>query len=199
MSGLCHWTALGGSVYSTWQMSVFFRQATLWDVALMTRKTLDEEKEHKLRALTLKRLQALLHVLRNTVAQGLTLESVWESPGDPLRRETLKDSYLDVCDTEVQWGRGICIVNPCPSLTNPSGDTGSRPLGQEDPLEMKMATHFTIRAWEIPWTGSLEGYSLRDRKESDMSTHSHAHRWLGRQWPADHDGRKEFTTQVRGH
>lgn len=42
----------------------------------MTRKTLDEEKEHKLRALTLKRLQALLHVLRNTVAQGLTLESV---------------------------------------------------------------------------------------------------------------------------
>ena len=26
-------------------------------------------------------------------------------------------------------------------------------LGQEDPLEMEMATHSSIHAWEIPWTG----------------------------------------------
>ena len=26
------------------------------------------------------------------------------------------------------------------------------PLGQEDPLEKKMATHSSILAWEIPWT-----------------------------------------------
>ena len=25
-------------------------------------------------------------------------------------------------------------------------------LGQEDPLEEEMATHFSIPAWEIPWT-----------------------------------------------
>ena len=25
-------------------------------------------------------------------------------------------------------------------------------LGQEDPLEKKMATHSSIHAWEIPWT-----------------------------------------------
>ena len=25
-------------------------------------------------------------------------------------------------------------------------------LGQEDPLEREMATHFSILAWEIPWT-----------------------------------------------
>ena len=25
-------------------------------------------------------------------------------------------------------------------------------LGQEDPLEKGMATHFSILAWEIPWT-----------------------------------------------
>ena len=25
-------------------------------------------------------------------------------------------------------------------------------LGQEDPLEMEMATHSSILAWEIPWT-----------------------------------------------
>ena len=26
-------------------------------------------------------------------------------------------------------------------------------LGQEDPLEKEMATHSSIPAWEIPWTG----------------------------------------------
>ena len=25
-------------------------------------------------------------------------------------------------------------------------------LGREDPLEKEMATHFSILAWEIPWT-----------------------------------------------
>ena len=25
-------------------------------------------------------------------------------------------------------------------------------LGREDPLEMKIATHSSILAWEIPWT-----------------------------------------------
>ena len=32
-------------------------------------------------------------------------------------------------------------------------------LGQEDPLEKKMATHSSILAWRIPWTVSLAGYS----------------------------------------
>jgi len=27
-------------------------------------------------------------------------------------------------------------------------------LGQEDPLEEVMATHFSILAWRIPWTGA---------------------------------------------
>ena len=26
------------------------------------------------------------------------------------------------------------------------------PLGREDSLEKEMATHFSILAWEIPWT-----------------------------------------------
>ena len=26
-------------------------------------------------------------------------------------------------------------------------------LGQEDPLEKEMATHSSILAWEIPWSG----------------------------------------------
>ena len=31
-------------------------------------------------------------------------------------------------------------------------ETWVRPLGQEDPLENEMATHFSVLAWEIPWT-----------------------------------------------
>ena len=33
--------------------------------------------------------------------------------------------------------------------------TRVRPLGQEDPLEKEMATHFSTRAWKIPWTEEL--------------------------------------------
>ena len=32
-------------------------------------------------------------------------------------------------------------------------------LGQEDPLESKMATHSSILAWKSPWTESLVGYN----------------------------------------
>ena len=31
-------------------------------------------------------------------------------------------------------------------------ETQVRLLGQEDPLEKEMTTHFSILAWEIPWT-----------------------------------------------
>ena len=39
-------------------------------------------------------------------------------------------------------------------------------LGQEDPLEKEMATHFSILAWRIPWTeepGRLQsmGYMIK--------------------------------------
>jgi len=30
-------------------------------------------------------------------------------------------------------------------------------MGQEDPLEEKMATHSSILAWRIPWTVELGG------------------------------------------
>ena len=32
-----------------------------------------------------------------------------------------------------------------------------RSLDQEDPLEKEMATHSSILAWEIPWTGKIDG------------------------------------------
>ena len=31
-------------------------------------------------------------------------------------------------------------------------ETRVQSLGQEDPLEKEMATHFSILAWETPWT-----------------------------------------------
>ena len=37
-----------------------------------------------------------------------------------------------------------------------TGDAGSI-LGQEDPLEKEMATHSSIFAWKIPWTGEPGG------------------------------------------
>ena len=32
-------------------------------------------------------------------------------------------------------------------------ETWVRSLGWEDPLEKEMATHYSILAWKIPWTG----------------------------------------------
>ena len=36
-------------------------------------------------------------------------------------------------------------------------ETGVQFLGQEDPQEKKMATHSSILAWKIPWTGEPAG------------------------------------------
>ena len=43
-------------------------------------------------------------------------------------------------------------------------------LGQEDPLEGEMATHYSILVWKISWTErSLVGFCPWGRKESDMT------------------------------
>ena len=46
----------------------------------------------------------------------------------------------------------------------PMLETQVRSLGQEDPLEKKVATHSSILAWEIPWTekpGRLKSMELK--------------------------------------
>ena len=58
-------------------------------------------------------------------------------------------------------------------------ETWVLPLGQEDPLEKKTATHFSILAWRIPWTekpGRLQsrgsqrvGHDCRDQAHSVYS------------------------------
>ena len=47
------------------------------------------------------------------------------------------------------------VKNP-PSMQE-TRETQVRSMGQEDPLEEEMATHSSIRAWEIPWTKESGG------------------------------------------
>ena len=53
-------------------------------------------------------------------------------------------------------------------------ETQVQSLGQEDALEMEMATHSSIVAWRI-LERSLVGYSPRGRKESDMTERLNFH------------------------
>ena len=39
-----------------------------------------------------------------------------------------------------------------PSSSDAMQETEDQSLGQEDPLEKKIATHSNILAWETPWT-----------------------------------------------
>ena len=49
-------------------------------------------------------------------------------------------------------------------------ETQFQSLGWEDLLEKKMATHFSILAWEIPWTEEPGGLQIHGvTKELDMT------------------------------
>ena len=39
-------------------------------------------------------------------------------------------------------------------------------LGREDPLEQEMATHFSVLAWEIPWTEEPGGLQSMGSQKS---------------------------------
>ena len=50
-----------------------------------------------------------------------------------------------------------------------------QPLGREDPLQEEMATHSSILAWRIPWTGgawwaTLDGVAKRRTRPKQLST-----------------------------
>ena len=60
------------------------------------------------------------------------------------------------------------MVKSSPAMQE-TQETRVRSLGQEDPLEEEMETHYSILAWRIPWTASLAGCSSWDLKESDTT------------------------------
>ena len=51
----------------------------------------------------------------------------------------------------------------------PMQETQVQSLGWEDPLEKEMATHFSILAWNIPWTEEPGGLQSRGSKVSDTT------------------------------
>ena len=62
--------------------------------------------------------------------------------------------YIYMASQVVQWW----IIHP------PMQEIWVQSPGQEDPLEKKMATHFSILAWEILWTeepGGLQSMGLQ--------------------------------------
>ena len=48
-------------------------------------------------------------------------------------------------------------------------ETQIQSLGQEDPLEKGMVTHYSILAWEIPWTEEPGGLQSMESQESDLA------------------------------
>ena len=54
---------------------------------------------------------------------------------------------------------GFCsgsAIKNLPAIRDPQ-ETQVQSLGQEDPLEEDIATHFSILAWRIPWTDEPGG------------------------------------------
>ena len=54
-----------------------------------------------------------------------------------------------------------------------------QPLGQENPLEDEMATHFSILAWEIQyrgtWRATVHGWQSVGHDLATELTHTHTH------------------------
>ena len=68
-------------------------------------------------------------------------------------------------NTATRWQHGSVVKNP-PAKTGDSGEAGLI-LGQDDPLEQKMATQSSILAWKIPWTEEPGGLQSMGSQELD--------------------------------
>ena len=73
-----------------------------------------------------------------------------------MRGEPVPEGYdpLPSLQQEVDIFSGRVVAQMVMHLSTMQ-QTQVRSLGQEDPLEKEMATHFSILAWEIPWTEKL--------------------------------------------
>ena len=57
---------------------------------------------------------------------------------------------LEAADCQGGFLGGAVVKNL--HAVHKSQETQVQSLGREDPLEEEMATHYSILAWEIPWT-----------------------------------------------
>ena len=74
------------------------------------------------------------------------------------------------------WER---VSQVAPVVKNPPASAGDkrlrvRSLGRKDPLEEGMATHSSILAWRIPWTGEPDGLQSMGRKSQTRLKQQHA-------------------------
>ena len=86
--------------------------------------------------------------------------------GENSYSETLQFEILNV------WGSAFLVASlVAQTVKNPPAkrETWVPSLSWKDPLEKGTATHSSILAWRIPWTGSLAGYSAWGHKESDTA------------------------------
>ena len=77
---------------------------------------------------------------------------------------------------------GGAVVKHPPANAGRARDSGSI-LGQEDPLEKKMATHSSILSWKIPWPEEPGGLqSMGSQSRTWLSTHTHTTGWSSLSW-----------------
>ena len=62
----------------------------------------------------------------------------------------------------------MLVVKNLPANGGDTRDAGLIP-GWDDPVEVKIQTHFSILVWRIPWTEEPGGYSPWGCKESDTT------------------------------
>ena len=78
------------------------------------------------------------------------------------------------------FASGSAVKN-LPAIQDPQ-ETQVQSLGQEDPLEEDIATHFSVLAWRIPWTeepGGLQSIGWQGQTQlKQVSTHTHQQRAL---------------------
>ena len=107
---------------------------------------------------TLSHMRSCLYIVQIVIFIGLF-------SNEPEKASNLSKEVCGVIDIQVWKCDCECICHAIKS----SLFSYFRSLGQEDPLEKEMASHSSILAWRIPWTGSLADYSPWGRKESDMT------------------------------
>ena len=69
-------------------------------------------------------------------------------------------------------------------------------LGREDPLELQMATHSNILAWEIPWSEELGGLQSIELQRVRASAHTHTHTHTRKQF---HSPSSSFSSPFSNH
>ena len=90
------------------------------------------------------------------ISQAKILESVVPDPGIEPTSPALASGFFTTAPSGklTYWAS---VVAQLVKNSSAMQETPVRFLGQEDPLEKALATHFSILAWRIPWTDEPSG------------------------------------------